>query len=178
MPLRPLIGGALGADAELFELAALVSDPRSPRQPVHPDTPFRRGDGAAVYTAFVALQDVDEAMGPTAVIPKTHTEEAHARFNDKDDGGRERVALLRETPNHLGVLATGDANVIDSRLMHCGTGNDSRSRRVLFYFSFRRRGKVTPSGSLLYKHRRAGFGLDNTDEWASAAGGAAAAAPA
>jgi hypothetical protein len=32
--LRPLIGGTLGPDAELFELAALVVDPRSPRQPV------------------------------------------------------------------------------------------------------------------------------------------------
>lgn len=36
---------------------------------------------------------------------------------------------------------------------------------MLFYFSFRRRGKVTPSGSLLYKLRRAGYALDNTDQW-------------
>ena len=53
----------------------------------------------------VASQDVDEAMGPTAVIPGTHTAEAHQRFNDRDDGGRERVALLREQPNHVGVSA-------------------------------------------------------------------------
>jgi hypothetical protein len=52
--------------------------------------------------------------------------------------------------------------------LHPSTGggaNNSGRRRVLFYFSFRRRGKVTPSGSLLYKLRRAGYALDNTDQW-------------
>merc|ERR1719387_2035249 len=107
-------------------------------------------------------------MGPTSVIPCTHTAEAHERFNDKADGGRERVALLRTMPNHVGTLGVGDANLIDSRLIHAGTSNDSRRRRVLFYISFRRRGKVTPSGSLLYKFRRAGYGLDNTDLWVDA----------
>ena len=113
------------------------------------------------------------------VIPKTHLAEAHQRFNTKDDGGRERVQLLRELPNHVGTLRVGDANLIDSRLFHCGGGNDSRKRRVLAYISFRRRGKVTPSGSMLYKFRRAGYGLDNADEWAmpgADASGAAAAA--
>ena len=88
---------------QLFELAALIADPRAPRQPVHPDTGFREGEGAAAITAFVALQDVDELMGPTCIIPGTHTAEAHVRFNNRDDGGRERVALLREKPNHVGV---------------------------------------------------------------------------
>ena len=46
-----------------------------------------------------------------------------------------------------------------------GGGNDSTKRRVHFYVSFRRRGKVTPSGSLLYKFRRAGYTLDNVEEW-------------
>ncbi len=172
--LKPVMAGALGADAELFELAALVSDPRSPRQPVHPDTPYRAGEGAAIVTAFLALQDVDASMGPTAVIPRTHTAEAHERFNNKDDGGRERVALLREYPNHVGVLSAGDANLIDSRLIHCGGANGSRKRRVLLYFSFRRRGKVTPSGSLTYGLRRAGHALDNTEKWAAPEPSAAA----
>ena len=163
-----MLAGAVGEDAELFELAALVSDPGSPRQPIHPDTTYREGDGASIVTAFIALQDVNADMGPTAIIPRTHTAVAHERFNSRDDGGRERVALLRETPNHLGVLGTGDANLIDSRLLHGGAANDSRSRRVLFYFSFRRRGKVSPSGSMLYKLRRAGYALDNTREWAVA----------
>ena len=164
--LKPVLAERLGEDAELFEMAALVSDPRAPRQPVHPDTPYRKGEDAAVVTAFIALQDVSDEMGPTSFIPGTHNSaEAHERFNSRDDGGRERIALLRDAPNHVGTLSVGDANLIDSRLIHCGGSNDSRSRRVLFYVSFRRRGKVTPSGSLLYKFRRAGCALDNTDEW-------------
>lgn len=166
-PLKPLFEGVLGKDAELFELAALVSDPRSPRQPVHPDTPYREGEGAAALTAFVALQGVDESMGPTSVIPRTHTADAHTRFNDRDDGGRARVALLREAANHVGTLGAGDANLIDSRLLHCGGANGSTKRRVLFYFSFRAKGARTAPGSLLTSIRREGYTLKEADEWAA-----------
>jgi len=162
--LKPLFAGALGEDAELFELAALVSDPRSPRQPMHPDTPYKQGEGAAALTAFIALQDVDESMGPTAVIPCTHTAEAHERFNNRDDGGRERVALLREQPAHIGTLSTGDANLIDSRLIHAGGANESNKRRVLFYFSFRKKGARMSPGSLLTSVRREGYTLETADE--------------
>ena len=166
--LAPALEEVLGDDAELFELAALVSDPRSPRQPMHPDTPYREGEGAAILTAFVALQDVTEDMGPTALIPGSITADAHERFNSRDDGGRERVALLREAPNHVGSLSVGDVNIIDSRLIHAGGANGSSKRRVLFYVSFRRRGARTPTGSLLYKLRREGFALNNRAEWARA----------
>ena len=100
-------------------------------------------------------------MGPTSVLPRTHTQPAHERFNSKDDGGREKVALLRETPNHVGILSTGDANLIDSRLLHCGGGNESPQRRVLFYLSFKARGARTPTGSLFYHLRREGLTLDS-----------------
>ena len=166
-PLKPILSQSLGEDAELFELSALVSDPRSPRQPVHPDTPWREDQGAAAITAFVALQDVDAEMGPTSIIPQTHTEESHKRFNSRDDGGREKVALLRQKPNHVGVLNTGDANLIDSRLIHCGGANESPKRRVLFYLSFKARNARAPSGSLLYNLRRAGYTLGNVEEWVS-----------
>lgn len=166
--VKPVMAGVLGEDAELFELAALISDPRSPRQPVHPDTPHREGSGVAVLTTFVALQDVEENMGPTVIIPQTQTAEAHARFNSRDDGGRAKLALLRQQPNHLGVLRTGDANLIDSRVIHAGGGNDSERRRVLFYMSFRAKGARTPTGSLKYDLRRAGHRLDGAEGWAAA----------
>ena len=41
--LRELCTAALGADAELYELAALVSDPGSGSQRVHPDTAMSEG---------------------------------------------------------------------------------------------------------------------------------------
>ena len=160
-----MLAGALGSDAELFELGALVSDPRAPRQPVHPDTPYRDGQGAAAITAFFALQDVESDMGPTGIIPGTHTKECHEKFNSKDDGGRQRIQILREKPNHIGVLSTGDANLIDSRLIHCGGGNDSAKRRVLFYLSFKAKEARVPSGSLFYHPRRAQYTLQDIDHW-------------
>ena len=96
--LGPTLASCLGGhDAVLYELAALVSDPGSPQQPFHPDTPFREDQGVAVLTAFVALQQIDGAMGPTTFMPGTHTAEAHAAFNAGDDG-EARLALLRSRP--------------------------------------------------------------------------------
>ena len=50
--LQPALCARLGADAQLHELAALVSLPGAARQPVHPDTPMsffeEVGEGAAV----------------------------------------------------------------------------------------------------------------------------------
>ena len=68
----------LGADAVLYELAALISDPGAPAQPFHPDTPFLDEQGVAVLTAFVALQPIDETMGPTRFLPASHTAKDHA----------------------------------------------------------------------------------------------------
>jgi len=73
--LQPAIADILGEDAQLYELASLVSLPGAVRQPVHPDTPIvaSKGtdQGATILTAFVALQDVDAAMGPTLFLPVT-----------------------------------------------------------------------------------------------------------
>ena len=139
--LAPIIGGTLGADATLFELAALVAEPGAARQPSHPDTRHDRSaavcpDGTAVIvTVFVALQAVEPTMGPTCFVPRTHTADAHARAHA---GLESRRALLRESPNHIGTLGVGDANVMDSRTIHCGGANESSTRRVLLVVSFRR----------------------------------------
>ena len=158
-PVRPLFSAALGEDAELYELAALVSDPGSPRQPVHADFPaLAHEDSPAIMIAFAALQDVAAEMGPTSIVPRTHTAEAHAHFNSRDG----RLPLLREAPSLLGVLDVGDANLIDARVLHCGGANQGATRRVLFYCSFRRRGKVTAgTRSLLYELEEAGLTLNN-----------------
>ena len=142
----------LGADAELFELAALVSDPGAPRQPVHPDTPFMQTQPEPqVVTAFVALQDIDESMGPTFFLPGTHVQQAHDTFN-KDESSK--VELLREAPRRLGLQRAGDATLFDSRLLHGGGANRSRRRRMLLYFSFKRaNARGVPTGTLLRELR-------------------------
>lgn len=151
--LRPALNDLLGDDAELFELAALVSDPGAPRQPMHPDTTRRKdapegADAPAVVTAFVALQDVDEEMGPTVFLPRSQRAEAHAAFY-ADDASVAKSELLRTAPQALGLLRTGDASLFDSRLLHAGGANTSPRRRVLFYFSFKSAEAKPPPGTLL-----------------------------
>lgn len=136
--LQPVLIDRLGADPELFELSALISDEGAPRQPVHPDTGY--SNSTAIVTSFIALQDVTEDMGPTFFLPGTQTESAHAEFNGE---ASQKSELLRTSPRRLGTISTGDATVFDSRLLHGGGAND-RSRRILFYFSF----KVRSDGAL------------------------------
>lgn len=133
---------ACGEDAKLVELAALVSDPGSTRQPVHPDTAYRRDP--SVYTCFVALQDVDVDMGPTLFIPGTNNAQAHAEFRE----GLERGGPVLQRPNELGLISRGDATLFDSRTLHCGTENASSRRRVLFYFSFQRTESDNPNAAV------------------------------
>ena len=151
--LRPAFVACLGEGAQLYELAALISDPGSPQQPFHPDTPYRDDQGVAVLTAFIALQPVDETMGPTLFVPGSHTAEAHAAFNQRDDGGDARLAVLRRQPVWRAALGAGDVALFDSRLIHCGSANRSPRRRVLFYISFRAAGAHAPPGTLLYDLR-------------------------
>jgi ectoine hydroxylase-related dioxygenase (phytanoyl-CoA dioxygenase family) len=131
-----------GADAKLVELAALVSDPGSTRQPVHPDTAYRRDP--SVFTCFVALQDVERDMGPTLFIPGTNNAQAHVEFRE----GNEREGPVFRRPYELGVISRGDATLFDSRTLHCGTENDSSRRRVLFYFSFQRADGDNPNAAI------------------------------
>ena len=167
--LEPAIAASLGEDAQLHELAALVSLPGSARQPVHPDTPMSffdsvdsggagagsTGQNPAILTAFCALQDIDESMGPTLFLPATHTAGAHAEFFtyenfdlafnafDDEEGEEEDAAQTAKVEALLdkwgvlrGELGTGDVSLFDSRCLHAGGANTSPRRRVLFYCSF------------------------------------------
>ena len=166
--LEPAIADRIGDDAQLYELGALISEPGASCQLVHPDTPIAQGkgtdEGATVLTAFCALQDVDEAMGPTIFLPATHTAAAHSAFftydnfelafgdstaEDDEAGETEearaaRVAAEREArderlanwPIWRATLSTGDVSLFDSRCLHAGDANLSPRRRLLFYCSF------------------------------------------
>ena len=126
---RELFAGA-GA-ARFHEWACLVSDAGAPKQPTHPDNSFVAGQPAQLYTAFVALQDVEIDMGPTTFLPRTHNDGAkHALFNDE----ARKPAFLSGAEYRKGVLRKGEAAVMDSRVLHCGGANNAR-RRMLLYFT-------------------------------------------
>jgi hypothetical protein len=119
-----------GRDAELWELAALVSAPGACAQPVHADT--LSSPSPCLFTAFIALQRVEEANGPTRFLPHSHTAEAHA-----PRGALEERAYVASAESCLALLEPGDATIYDGRLRHSGSGNTSGDVRVLFYVTFR-----------------------------------------
>ena len=161
-PLALVCEAVLGPGAVLHECAALVADPDAPRQPMHPDSPST--SAPAMVTVFIALQDVHATMGPTVWLPHTHTADAHAAFNAPPASGAKR-ALLASSPRQLGVVGRGDAVLFDSRLLHCGTANESDARRVIFYFSFRAAAAQVPLGSLDADLQRRKLRLDSRGEW-------------
>eukprot|EP00586_Coscinodiscus_wailesii_P002741 CAMPEP_0172490204 /NCGR_PEP_ID=MMETSP1066-20121228/20534_1 /TAXON_ID=671091 /ORGANISM="Coscinodiscus wailesii, Strain CCMP2513" /LENGTH=335 /DNA_ID=CAMNT_0013258555 /DNA_START=321 /DNA_END=1328 /DNA_ORIENTATION=+ len=137
-PISSVIESTLGPDAELYELACLISDPGSDRQVIHPDIAHRGSEQVRtgpLLTCFVALQDVTEAMGPTEFLPGTNTKECHDLCNDRS----RRDDLLRGVESRLSLLKEGDCSVFDATTLHAGTANRSEVRRRLFYFTFRSR---------------------------------------
>ena len=188
--LQPAIAKSLGDDAQLYELAAMISLPGSARQAVHADTPIAEGtaDGATVLTAFCALQDIDATMGPTVYLPATHTAEAHADFfcydnfdllfsstseedEEEDDDEEEREARMEELLESWSAwrseLRTGDVSLYDGRCLHAGEANNSPRQRVLFYCSFIRADHVIAAtrGTLLDDLRASKLKLADWREW-------------
>ena len=107
---------------------------------------------------------MNESMGPTRFLPRTHTEEAHTRYvweqplpwgqgaPDADDDS-EFAELLRQSAVRVPLLRRGDCIFFDSRLLHCAGANRSASRRVTFYFALKARDATPPPGTLFQRLR-------------------------
>jgi len=113
------------------ELSTLIADQGAPRQPLHPDVHYH--PYPQLYTCFIALQDVEEDMGPTVFLTGTNTEEAHEQFNGPDKGKRE---FLQTCSYKSSLLKKGDCAIFEARLLHCGSANNSDKRRIMFYITF------------------------------------------
>jgi hypothetical protein len=133
--LRHIYENLVTLQGEFYELAAVVTDPGSTRQKIHPDLPYKVD--APLYVVFLALQDVNEAMGPTSFLLKTHTSKENAKFSDPSQEVRDKQ--ISSSEHRLSTLKKGDAVIFDARILHCGNANDSEngSTRALFNFSFR-----------------------------------------
>lgn len=132
--LGDAIHGMVGSAGSIAELGALITIEGAGRQIIHSDTFW--SPVASLYTCTIALQDVDELMGPTVFIPSTHTEDAYLqRVEEFMEADIDKDSKLLDLPHVLSTLNVGDAAVYDSRLLHCGGANRSPRRRVLFYFT-------------------------------------------
>ena len=111
-------------------------------------------------SVYVALQDIlEQSMGPTLFLPRTHIPSAHAAllggyFGAQEEAGLPPVpeakrALLTSTPKRFGVMEAGDVILFDQRLLHAGTAHTAAERRALLCLSFMRREELQgPQGSL------------------------------
>jgi len=141
--LRPIYEELVTNEGEFYEFAAVITDPGSDRQQVHPDLPYRKE--APLYVIFLALQDITKEMGPTTFLLGTQSYEEQVKFEDysqKDD-------QLSNANSRLALLKKGDAVLFDARVLHCGNANDEElgATRAMFNFSFRSPKEV---GSLGY----------------------------
>ncbi len=131
-----VIESTLSSNAELYEFACMISDPGSNRQVIHPDIAHQgeqQKRTGPLLTCFVALQDIDESMGPSEFLPRTNTAEFHKQLNDHSL----RDEMLKNVPTKISLLKQGDCSIFDATTLHAGTSNKSNKRRRLFYFTFR-----------------------------------------
>jgi len=135
--LRHLYEHLVTTKGEFYELAAVVTNPGSKRQQVHPDLPYQT-KAAPLYVVFLALQDVTVDMGPTTFLLKTHNNRdvQTKSFMGSASTIESKNKVLQTADCRQSTLAKGDAVVFDARVLHCGNANNE-STRVLFNFSFR-----------------------------------------
>ena len=128
-PLAGALEALVGLQAPLWECAALISETGAPAQTVHGDTFW--DSEPCLFTAFVALQDIDFALGPTLFFPGSH------RSPDaQDDLEDEGPSALADFEAEVGVMRAGACTLYDGRLLHAGQPN-TQGTRVLFYVSFK-----------------------------------------
>ncbi|MEM7225151.1 MAG: phytanoyl-CoA dioxygenase family protein [Pseudomonadota bacterium] len=129
--LAGVLRGLLSDEASLEELSALTSYPGAEPQRLHADTDYRPSD-ALLISVFVALDDLDETMGPLEAVQQS----------SRGRGTSERSLATRMT------LASGDAVLLDSTTVHRGGANNSADKpRPVFYFSFLDSDGARPQGA-------------------------------
>ena len=153
MPWWPLIAGALGEDAEHSFSGVVSSEPGSPAQQWHIDSPHESPAhrGPHAINVLVALQDIPMNMGPTECARGSHILTNHlsntALVPDElvyQHAGTSPELLVKgsgaATPDcHAEALPSGSCLIFDDRLLHRGLANNSASTRHVAYFSYRKR---------------------------------------
>jgi hypothetical protein len=154
MPWWPLVTTVLGTDAEHSFSGVVSSEPGSPAQHWHTDSPHVASQHLAAHAinVMVALHDVPMVMGPTECARGSHLLSNHLSNSSlKIDeliyqhagttpeslvmGAGAAVPELCAEP-----MTAGSCLVFDDRILHRGLANQSNTTRHIAYFSYRRKG--------------------------------------
>ena len=154
LPWWPLITAVLGEDAEHSFSGVVYSDPGSPAQCWHIDSPHVSADHlpAHALNVMIALHDMPLAMGPTELAKGSHRLTNHLQ-NPALVGDELVYQHETTTPEQLvahteqvvpegfsSALTAGSCLIFDDRILHRGLGNTSDSRRSMVYFAYRQAG--------------------------------------
>lgn len=154
MPWHELVTAVLGEDAEHSFSGVVSSDPGSPAQRWHTDSPHVSADhrDAHAVNVLIALQDIPLDMGPTEVAACSHRLTNHLAnpslvadeliYQDVETSPATLVAEMAESAPecHAKSLSAGTALIFDDRLLHRGLANQSDRVRHVAYFSYRQSG--------------------------------------
>lgn len=156
LPWMPLVHRVLGDDAEYTFSGAVYSEPDTPAQYWHTDSPHLAAEHlpAHALNVMLALHEVTVDMGPTEVARGSHLLTNHLRnqslvckqliYQHPTTSPETLVAGTTATaPEPCAArLPTGTCLVFDDRLLHRGLANRSSKPRYMAYFSYRRKGYV------------------------------------
>ena len=154
LPWWPLIAAVLGEDAEHSFSGVVYSDPGSPAQCWHIDSPHVSANHlpAHALNVMVALHDTPLAMGPTELARGSHRLTNHLQnpalvrdelvYQHEATVPEQLVANTEQAvpEGFSSALAAGSCLIFDDRILHRGLGNKSTSRRSIAYFSYRQSG--------------------------------------
>ena len=129
--LAPILERLLGEDFVLGAVSTVISFPGAPQQFVHRDSPSLYGDysidsmlPAYALTTLIPMVDANAETGSTRVWLGSH------RLADADK---------RETrPSASPDVPFGSMLMTDSRVLHCGSPNQSERVRPLLYNTYHR----------------------------------------
>jgi len=154
MPWWPVVAAVLGDDAEHSFTGVVSSDPGSPAQHWHIDSPHVdvRHRPPHAMNVLVALHDIPLAMGPTEYARGSHRLTNHRRYpglvrdelvyqhETMSPAVLARHSAQPEPARVAEALTAGSCLAFDDRLLHRGLANHSSTHRHLAYFSYRKKG--------------------------------------
>ena len=154
MPWWGLVSAILGEDAEHSFSGVVSSDPGSPAQHWHTDSPHvaREHLPAHAINVMVALHDIPLAMGPTECARGSHFLSNHLSntslvLNELiyQHQSTAPETLVKDTETEIPEacaqsMVAGSCLIFDDRLLHRGLGNQSDNPRHVAYFAYRKKG--------------------------------------
>lgn len=154
LPWWPVVAAVLGDDAEHSFSGVVFSEPHTPAQCWHTDSPHMDAGHRPPHAmnVLVALHDIPIEMGPTEFARGSQVATNHLRYPQLvcdeliyQHAGTSPEMLANVTGTApaeccADALTAGSCIAFDDRILHRGLANQTNETRYVGYFSYRRKG--------------------------------------